>query len=221
LTAFATDFEALNPANASALSATGWKVFGNVFSNNFSSYLYGYGVFPAPNGTPGFSSVSTGQGGPSQGAQGLVVYSDYNNADHANGNQIEANVFQEQTIGAADVGTSWVFRFDGKAGDLQTPSRALAFIKTLDPNNGYATTNFLTLDTAALPAAWGSFSIPIAITPALNGQILQFGFSATATNYRPSGVYYDNVNFSVVPEATWPGLIAVSGLLLGLHRRSR
>jgi hypothetical protein len=165
-------------------------------------------VFPAPNGTPGFCSIAAGQGGPPQGAQQLVVYSDYNNADHAAGNQIEANVFQEQTIGAADVGATWVFVFEAKRGDLVSPTAAVAFIKTLDPNNGYATTNFITLDMASIPATWGAYFIPINITPGLVGQILQFGFNSTTSNYTASGVFYDNIRFHKdtpvsVKASTW------------------
>jgi len=220
LTTFSENFEGLNPADGSALGNAGWKVFANVFSPG-GGYLYGYGTFPAPNGTPGFSSISTGQGGPAQGAQGLVVYSDYNNADHGIGNLIEANVFQEQAnIALGDVGL-WRFTFDAKLGDLASPTTALAFIKTLDPNNGFATTNFLSLDTTSLPTTWGTYSIDINVDSSLAGQILQFGFASTATNYNNSGMQYDNVNFSPVPE---PSALVMGGLgvgLLALRRRKQ
>uniref|UniRef100_A0A832I489 Uncharacterized protein n=1 Tax=Eiseniibacteriota bacterium TaxID=2212470 RepID=A0A832I489_UNCEI len=194
LASYTQNFEALVQADPAALANDNWKVFGNVFTPTFG-YLYGYGVFPAPNGTPGFCSVAAGQGGPTQGAQQIVVYSDYNNGDHANGNLIEANVFQEQTVGAANVGQAWIFSFDAKLGDLVPPTTALAFIKTLNPAAGYATTNFLTLATHTLPTTWGTYSIAINIDASLVGQILQFGFASTATNYTPSGVLYDNISF--------------------------
>jgi hypothetical protein len=69
----------------------------------------------------------------------------------------------------------------------------VAFIKTLDPSNGYALTNFLTVDTSALPATWGTYSLSLPITAGLVGQILQIGFSNTATSYISSGVFYDNI----------------------------
>ena len=103
LAPYSQDFEGLDQADPAALADDGWLVFGNVFDPD-GSYLYGYGPFPAPNGGPGFSGIDVGQGGPAQGDQQLVVYSDYNNGDHGNGNFIEANVFQEQMVGAADVG---------------------------------------------------------------------------------------------------------------------
>jgi hypothetical protein len=195
LSTYTQDFEGLVQADPAALGNDGWRYFGNVFSPALV-YLYGYGPGPAPNGGPGFSAIAAGQGGPAQGAQQLVVYSDYNNGDHANGNLIEANVFQEQAIGAADVGNLWEFRFDAKLGDLLPPTTALAFIKTLDPNAGYALSNFITLDTTALPTTWGTYAISIPIGPGLVGHILQIGFANTTTNYVPSGVLYDNINFT-------------------------
>ncbi len=193
LAPYTQSFETLVKTDPNALSADGWVIYGNVFSPDHATYLYGYGTFPAPNNGFGFSIIDAGQGGVPQGAQQLSIFSDYNNADHANGNQIEANVFHEQTIAAADVGKQWTFQFDAKLGNLVAPSTALAFVKTLDPNNGYATTNFLAINTTALPTTWGSFSIPITITASLVGQILQFGFANTATHYVASGVFYDNI----------------------------
>lgn len=193
LAAYSQNFETLVKTDPNALSANGWVVYGNVFSPDHSTFLYGYGTFPAPNPGGGFSAIDAGQGGTDQGLQQLSIYNDYNNTDHANGDQIEANVFREQTIGAADVGKQWTFQFDAKIGNLVAPSTALAFIKTLDPNNGYATTNFLSINTTALPATWSTFSIPIAITAPLVGQILQIGFANTASHYVASGVFYDNI----------------------------
>ena len=117
LTTYAQDFEALVQAAPGALAADGWKVFGNVFSPDHSVYYYGYGTFPAPNNAGGFSGIDFTPD-PGHAAQDLVIFSDYNNGDHAAGNQIEANVFQEQTVAAADVGRTWTFRFDAKLGNL-------------------------------------------------------------------------------------------------------
>lgn len=194
LSAYTQDFEGLVQADPAALANDGWLVFGNVFDGVTGGYLYGYGPFPAPNGGPGFSAVAAGQGGPSQGAQQLVVYSDYNNGDHANGNWIEANVFQEQFVGAIDVGSNWTFRFDAKLGDLLPASTALAFIKTLDPNT-FGLSSFITMDMTAIPATWASYALSIDIDPGLVGHILQIGFLNKATLYTPSGILYDNLDF--------------------------
>lgn len=192
LSAYTQNFEGLVQASPTALSGDGWVVFGNVFTPG-GTYLYGYGTFPAPNGGSAFCSIDAGQGGTEQGAQQLSVYSDYNNTDHAAGNIVESNVFREQTIAAGDVGGLWTFQFDAKLGNLVPPSTATAFIKTLNPAAGWATTNYLFVNTTNLPTTWGTFTISIPITADLVGQILQIGFANRATGYISSGVYYDNI----------------------------
>lgn len=194
LTPYSQDFEGLVQAAPNALSADGWLIFANVFSPDMSSYYYGYGVFPAPNNTGGFCGVDFTPE-PGYAAQDMVVYSDYNNGDHAAGNRIEANVFQERLVGAGDVGSLWTFRFDAKMGNLEAPTTALAFIKTLNPAAGYAMTNYITQNTTTTPATWTNYTLNILIDPSLVGQILQFGFSNNCSNYKGSGVFYDNISF--------------------------
>jgi len=219
------DFEGLDQASGTALGTApggaGFLVFGNEFLPD-GTPIQGYGPFPAPNGTPGFCSIALDQGGPEQGAQQLVIYSDYNNgANQEAGNLVEANTFQEpfsnpdSLITAADLGT-YTFSFDAKRGDINDPnlprcdpasadytpnppcdSTAVAFIKTLDPSAGFATTNNITLNTTALPVEWNRYSIQIVVDAALIGQVMQFGFAATATNFEPSGVFYDNILITV------------------------
>ena len=211
LTAYSQNFESLVQSDPAALSNNGWLVYGNVFSPDHSVFYYGYGPFPAPNNTGAFCGIDFLPGVPPQGLQDMVVYSDYNNGDQANGNLIEANVFQQQTIASGDVGSTWTFQFDAKLGNLAGSSTALAFIKTLDPNSGYATTHFITADMTTIPSTWGTFSLSIPIDPSLVGQILQFGFANTTTHYQGSGVFYDDISFthgSVVPTKprTWGSL---------------
>lgn len=193
---YSQDFEALDAANPTALGDDGWLIFANVFASDMS-YLYGYGVFPAPNDGAAFSAIAVGEGGIEQGDQQLVAFSDYNNVDHGNGFFIEANVFQEQTIEAGDLSETWVFDFQAKLGNLEGQTTALAFIKTLDPGAGYAVTNFVTVDLTTTPASWTDYSLSLLIDPGLEGQLLQIGFSSLATNYEGSGVFYDNVEFYV------------------------
>lgn len=192
VTAYTQNFEGLVLASPTALSGDGWVVYGNVYTPG-GTYLYGYGTFPAPNGGTAFCSIDAGQGGTEQGAQQLSVYSDYNNIDHGNGNIVESNVFREQTIAAGDVGGLWTFQFDAKLGNLLPPSTATAFIKTLNPAAGWATTNHLFVNTTALPSTWGTYTLSLPITADLVGQILQIGFANRATGYVSSGVFYDNI----------------------------
>jgi hypothetical protein len=198
---YSQDFEGLDQADVGALGADGWLVFGNVFDLG-GGYLYGYGPFPAPNDGAAFCALVIGEGGLDQGAQQLSVFSDYNNGDHAT-SLIESNVFQEQPIGPSDSGT-WTFTFDAKLGNLTGATTAVAFIKTLA---GSDLTNFITIDMTDTPATWTGYSISIEVDSSLEGQLLQFGFASTATNFEGSGVFYDNVNFqseSVPTEgASW------------------
>jgi len=200
VTSYNQDFESMAPPSPGALLGDNWLVFGNVYDSG-GSYLYGYGPFQAPNDGAAFCAIATGEGGPPQGNQQLSVYSDYNNPDHGVGHLIETNVFQEQTIVAADAGKTVVFTFDAKFGNLEGASEAEAFIKTLDPGAGYATTNHVTVDMTTAPSTWGTSSIQLAIDASLAGQILQFGFTTRASNYEGSGVYYDNVNFDAPPPS--------------------
>jgi hypothetical protein len=208
---YSQDFEFLIQSDPYALGGDGWLVWGNVFSAS-GTYLYWYGPFPAPNagvgGTPdAFCAIDVGQGGPAQGSQVLVVYSDYQNLDHAYGNLIESNVYREQIIESADIGTTWVFDFDAKLGNLEGSSTALAFIKTVDPDDG-TLSNFITVDMTSIPITWSSYSLSIAIDPSLEGHLLQIGFLNTATNFVGSGIFYDNIDFHLadpvlVDQATW------------------
>jgi exo-beta-1,3-glucanase (GH17 family) len=213
---YAQDFESLTPApqtvQPTSLATDGWLVGANVFGPDGTSFLYNYFAFPAPNGGPAFSAVAVGEGGPDQGARQLSIYNDYNNGDHANGNIIEAIVFRERTIEASDVGTTIVFTFDAKRGNINSPTdpkcipgdplaspnlpcdtTASAFLKTIDTSAGGATTNALFEDMTNLPDAWGTFTISLPIVQELLGQVLQIGFQSRATDFEPSGIFYDNI----------------------------
>jgi len=195
-TFYAQDFEGLAPVDGS-LAGDGWLIFANVFDAG-GGYLYGYGVFPAPNNIGNWQDIVSGEGGPAQDLQQIVVYSDYANADHGVGNLIETNVFQEQVVPAGATGT-WTFTFDAKKGNIAGATTAIGFIKVLNPATGYSLSVFNTVDTTNTPVTWTDYSISVDVT-GLDGQILQFGFSATASNYEPAGVFYDNVVFS--PDGT-------------------
>ncbi|HPF70646.1 MAG TPA: FlgD immunoglobulin-like domain containing protein, partial [Candidatus Krumholzibacteria bacterium] len=192
-------------SDPSALAVDGWLVYGNVFDSG-GTYLYGYGPFTAPNDGFAFCQIDLNQGGTEQGVQQLVVFSDYNNAGHAAGNLIESNVYREYTITADDAGKTFRFAFQAKKGNLAGASTAAAFIKTLDPNNGWAMTNFLTADMTNAPDTWTGAFLTLAVDAGMVGQIFQIGFMNTATNYEGSGIFYDNIQLyedttSAVPTA--------------------
>ncbi len=206
-TEYQQNFESLNRENPTALADDGWTVYGNVFDSGTMDFLYGYGPFVAPNDGAAFSAIVTGQGGVEQGEQQLAVYSDYNNADHAGGRLIESIFYRERAITAADSGRTITFSFDAKRGNINDPgdplcpctTTAVAFIKTLNPAAGFATTNLIVENTTALPDSWGRYSITLPVVPALVDQLLQVGFSSTATLYQPSGNFYDNLEVRSSP----------------------
>jgi hypothetical protein len=207
LVEYLQDFESLVQTDVSALGNDDWLVYGNVFEAGTQAFLYGYGPNPAPNDGGAFSAISIGQGGPEQGDQQLSVYSDYKNADHANGHTIESIVYRERSITAADVGRTITFSFDAKRGNINDPfdplcpcsSKAFAFIKTLNPSAGFVTTNLVQEETTALPEGWARYAITLPIDAGLVDQLLQVGFTSMATLYQPSANFYDNVEVRSAP----------------------
>ena len=203
---YTKDFESLDQASPTALSEDGWLVFGQVYDGS-GALKFNYGPYPAPNSGPAFSAIATGEGGPSQGAQQLVVYNDYNccdppNQGHFNGtDRVQSSVFrqmftQENLISAVAVGKIVEFSFDAKRGNINEPtgsSTASAFIQTLAPNAGFAQTNFVAVDMTDVGATWDRYSLSLTIDEGLVGQMLEFGFLSTASNFEPSGVFYDNI----------------------------
>ncbi len=217
LVPYSQDFEALNANDLDALADDGWLVFGNVFDGVSGDYMYGYGPFPAPNnpGLPAFSNIITGQGGDEQGAQQLSVFSDYENGDHGNGHLIESIVYREQIIGLGDVGSAWVFEFQAKKGNFAGNSTATAFIKTLDPINGYITTNYIRRDMTWIPETWGGGRLILNIDVSLVGQLFQIGFANIASNYEPSAIIYDNVVLREEDPLPVPDSATIVGAALG------
>lgn len=224
---YSQDFEGLNMYSPAALGDDGWLAFANVYDTDKTTYLESYAAFPAPNGGAGFSYIVTGKGGAAQGIQQLTVFNDYNNTDHATGKWIETLLYQEQTISAADAGATLSFKFDAKKGFISGESTAQAFIRTLDPDDEFAATNNVLLNTTSLNSIWDSYTLTLMIPDdnSLDGQLLQFGFSTFASGYQASDNFYDNINTSVTaaPSVPLPGAawLLMSGLigLVGMGRR--
>ena len=208
------DFNSLDAQSATALSDVGWLASGNQFDSD-GNFVGNFGTFPAPNATsdPGnifYSAVIQGQGGPAQEPQQLSVFNDYNCCGATGGHSdptapfetVEALVFQEpfnfdNRIPAELVGQTVTFVFEGKKDTsefgLGGNTTAVAFIKTLDPNANFATTNNVTLPTTNLPLQWTGFSLSLDITQSEQGQIMQVGFQTIAQQFEPSTNFYDNV----------------------------
>jgi hypothetical protein len=208
---YSQDFETLNQADPAALSNDGWRVFANVYDTDKITLLYDYGVIAAPNGGARFSSITADAGN-----QQLKIFSDYINPDQAD-KWIESMVYQQQLVSAADVGSIWTFTFDVKQGDQIPDSSSTAFLKTTSTGSS--------LDTTAYGFDWGTETLSLLIDNSMVDQVLQFGFSTTATRYTPSGVLYDNISFSYTSAVPVPGAVwlMMSGLigLAGVARRRK
>lgn len=205
------------------LADDGWLVGANVFDASGTTYLYNYFSFPAPNGGAAFSAVATGEGGAEQGSNQLSVYNDYNNADHGVGNRIEAIVFQERVLDASDAGKTFALSFDAKKGNIEGETTAAAFLQVLDPGAGFSQVALYQEDTTNLATTWSSFSGTITIPNdgSFNGNIFQFGFRSTASNYEGSGNYYDNINVVAIPEPGSALAIGLGGIAFFVRRRRR
>ena len=228
LASYSQNFEALNASSGAALSGVGFLVAGNVFDGNsgttppYGNFKFFYGNFVAPTGGAAFSGIASGEGGAPQGAKYLNAYSDYNCCSPGQGHLdttapfdfVQSSVFQQQTIGAADIGTTWTLTFDAKLPSsngcgVAAASDCIAFIRTQDPSNGNTTTYRSTFDAQTLSSGtWSTHVLSVALSdPALNGQTLQFGFMSTSRQFGQTGVYYDNLNFvSQTPDADGDGI---------------
>ena len=220
---FSDDFESyVFPPDGNPIGG-GWTWFLNAYPNFpvCDGYIGNYGPNPAPNSNAepyGVSNIGEGSTG-----QALNVFSDYRSSDHPLGNCVEINVFQERLLTVADAG-SYTFQFDTEVTDnLGEGVQAFAFIKLINPNPPYDTVLFETVSTVT----GGEKSLPIDLTTDNAGLLVQWGFANVASNYLPSGRFYDNVSFAptivLPPPPVQPGpegvpiplwaFLAIAGLI--------
>lgn len=199
---YSTDFEC-NDRRGEVIGE-GWVTYINVFDADGSSYIGGYFVGDTPNGQQ-IAAITRKQGGPDQGTQQLNVFSNYDSAfgnilQHDVGQVVEVNVYKEYRLTAANAGT-YVFTFDARLPDEQAlarPATGKAFVKVLDPNNDYQPFQPpKESNSRNLTTEWETRSLEITITDEMVGMLLQFGFTNVASNYDPTGVLYDNLDFGL------------------------
>jgi hypothetical protein len=233
LSNYSQDFESLDRTDPGALSSDGWLFFAADVDGVPGDPLYGpftFGPIGAPNNTasPNTSLISNIDfgGNPPAGLQGLLFFSDYNSGIHSDPNDprgLLLSVFQQQVIGADDIGKTAVFDFlaQGNPNPPSGSASAEAFLLTLDSN--FNATNLLFFDTTSVvsgsPTA-GQLSLDLT-DPLLEGQILQFGFRNTARDGEGSAVDYDNINFQVVPEPSSLALVGIGAAAVLIRRRRR
>ena len=205
-----SDFEAETgtvAANPEALNNGGWRVFGAVFDSG-ENFKFQYGPFGAPNGGNGFSSVASGEAGPSQGTQYLNTFSDYDccsgtGEGHFNGTDlVDSSIYQEFLVGADDPNRQVSFSFDAKlptTGGLGGSSSATFYIRTLDPNAGFSVTAESLIDAATLglnTSTWVDGEVLFDIVPSMVGQLIQFGVTNRSSNFGATGILLDNISFT-------------------------
>lgn len=241
---FDENFEEIDPAGMNVepipLLGNGLLVGANVFDET-DTFLYNYFDFDAPNiagDGARFCNIAGEQGGPDQGNQVLSVFNDYNNADahtaggetfegsgvYTGGDLVDANVYLQYFVEPEDLGTTVTFAFDAKLGDFQTgpvlgsspplDAEAEAFLKVLDPANGYQPyPNIQTLDATGFAVEWETYTLTFVIDSEWEGKVLQAGFRTKTSNYAPSAMFYDNISLTsdrvAVVEAP-PRILATS-----------
>ncbi len=230
------DFEApgFDPNSGSAVGDAGFDFF---FSSSGGNAAFGdfTGFIPSAPGLniagPSIVTVAFGDDA-LDGDQSLVFFADVNSglfqddpAVNADPRVLNLNVFQQQTISAADVGTTVVFDFlfSGAPGALNTAASTSveAFLLTLDPNNGFATTNEVSFDlSGAVEGVTESGQLTLDLSaPALAGQTLQFGVRNSFADGQNPAVIVDNLSLTI-PEPASLALLSAGGLaLLGRRRR--
>jgi hypothetical protein len=217
------------------------------YSNDFESYTTGdiagfsignivnggagwFAGTPAPGDYNNGYSAIVNEGGVAQGSQQISVFNDYNAwSPFGDGmSNVTIQAFVSTDVGAitADmVGNTYNFTFDAKLGNIEAPSQAEAFVKVLKSSDAsyIELANNVFDSDANLTTDWSGGSISLLVDAGMVGELLQLGFNNTATDYDPSAVYYDNLNFSTavpVPAAAWLFGSALVGLA-GIGRKRK
>ena len=184
---FSTDFE-----SATAITDDGWNAYINGFSKDCTTWLgWGY-PYPIPN-----SQVAALAPGAS--SQVLNVYTNYDDGANQAANCLETNVYVQFAVSADDVGT-YVLRYDVEFPPPQfTGTKVNGFAKVL--SNDFSATYVEQLEPSTDE---GTQSIIFDVTDDMVGGWLQIGFNNYATDWEPSGMYYDNVSLELIPEGRDP-----------------
>ena len=202
-----------------------------------TSYNSQYDYNFADAGTDQVANLATSD---STGSSVLNTYSDYNNSAFQPTGCVTPNIFREYTIQAGDEG-DYEFSFTNEFPNdpANTAVSAQAFVKVLDPGNGFQDTRMGAL-VQDVTGSEGDKTISVTIAAADVGMILQYGFSNNSANYQETGMYYDDVSFApasaggggsgsgsgMAPPAAIPtlpvwGLFGLAGLLglMGYRRK--
>ena len=201
--------------------------------NDPACTAYANGDYNYPMSGPQVAGIETG----SNGSSVLNTYTDYDNRGLQVTGCITVNIMREHTIQAGDAG-DYEFKFINLFPNdpANKASSANAFIKLIDPNNGYADAlnGTKVLD---MTGSESSRTITVTIDSSNVGMFLQYGFSNNSSNDDPTGMYYDDVCFGSagscnkssafvdptgIPALPLWALFGLAGLigLMGLRRKA-
>ena len=174
---------------------SGWLSYIDAFDTDCStSRGYGYAYTALNVDGPQVVQVQAGSE-----SQVLNVYSNY---DDQNQPEIclKTSVYREYDISAENVGDySFDYSVEPPA-EEDIGSDVNAFIKVLDPSNGYAE-----MAASYLPSSEGPQSVALTLDDSMIGKKLQFGFDTRAAGYEPSGMLYDNLVFGAAALSSGGG----------------
>jgi hypothetical protein len=199
-------FENASGSQGGYLSGSGWGVsdLKTTISSSNAGTIIGDQLVLQPN----FNTYADNPGDP--------YWRDNGGAGPAGNKWMNANTFEETPSIAVP---NYTLSGNVTANTLNTGLyTARAFIKVLDPNNGYAT---VLNDSVTLPA-----SGPFVVTSNLSlyqGLLLQVGFSMDGLHANPAdAASFGSVSVSIVPEPSTYALLAIGSCgAVALRRRVR
>ena len=126
--------------------------------------------------------------------------------DHGDGTSSKPTSSRSRSSRPGDVGETWVFEFDAKMGNLEGRHHGPGLHQDPGSERRLCHDQLHHRGHDVHPRAPGAdYSLRSDIDGSLDGQILQIGFSNTATCMNPPVSIYDNVNFYITgPVATEP-----------------